>query len=297
MPQLFTNTARALLAAGISDTDTSLTVEAAKADLFPTANTGTGSVPAATNWFKLTLQDTSGNVEIVYVRTRTAGSGVCSNVMRGQEGTTALAFSAGTVAGLRITADDAERSIAAAANSVQLTGNQTVEGTKTFSSQIVASGGVQGDVTGNAGTVTNGVYTTGDQTIGGTKTFSVRPVVGTAAEKTSDTSAASMAAVDQLRSLTTPTTAGTGTLVVEDRAAMVLATGTITVPASVFASKDVVNIYNNSAAAITVAQGAGLTLRLAGQTSTGDRTLAAYGLVTIVFVSATEAVISGAGVT
>ena len=34
------------------------------------------------------------------------------------------------------------------------------------------TGDVTGDVSGNAGTVTNGVYTTGDQTIAGTKTFS-----------------------------------------------------------------------------------------------------------------------------
>ena len=59
---------------------------------------------------------------------------------------------------------------------VSLTGDQTIGGTKTFSSQIVASGGVQGNVTGNAGTVTNGVYTTGDQTIGGVKTFSSAPL-------------------------------------------------------------------------------------------------------------------------
>ena len=38
---------------------------------------------------------------------------------------------------------------------VKLTGDQTVEGTKTFSSTIT------GSVSGNAGTVTNGVYTSG----------------------------------------------------------------------------------------------------------------------------------------
>ena len=48
---------------------------------------------------------------------------------------------------------------------VGLTGDQTISGTKTFSSTIT------GSITGNAGTVTNGVYTNGDQTIGGTKTF------------------------------------------------------------------------------------------------------------------------------
>jgi hypothetical protein len=111
MPQLFTNNARALLTASITDSATSMVVEASKADLFPTANTNAGSVPAATNWFKVTLQDSTGAVEIVYVRTRTAGSGIFSNVLRGQEGTTALAFSAGTVVGIRLTAADIGSSI------------------------------------------------------------------------------------------------------------------------------------------------------------------------------------------
>jgi hypothetical protein len=53
---------------------------------------------------------------------------------------------------------------------VDLSTNQTIAGTKTFSSPIV------GSVNGNAGTVTNGVYTAGDQTIAGTKTFSSAPV-------------------------------------------------------------------------------------------------------------------------
>lgn len=174
MPQLFTNNARALLASGIDNVVTSLTVEAAKADLFPTANTGTGSVPSVNNWFKATLQDSAGNVEIIYVRTRTAGSAVFSNVLRGQEGTTARAFVAGSVVGLRITAADVEGSIAAANNSVQLTGNQTIAGTKTFSSPIVGdlTGNVTGNVSGNAGTVTDGVYISGSQTITGSKTFS-----------------------------------------------------------------------------------------------------------------------------
>lgn len=60
---------------------------------------------------------------------------------------------------------------------VNTTDDQSVGGVKTFTSQIVASGGVQGNVTGNAATVTNGVYTTGDQTISGVKTFSSAPVV------------------------------------------------------------------------------------------------------------------------
>jgi hypothetical protein len=56
------------------------------------------------------------------------------------------------------------------ATTVQLSGNQTIAGVKTFSSTI------SGSVSGNAGTVTNGVYTTGNQTVGGIKTFSSFPV-------------------------------------------------------------------------------------------------------------------------
>ena len=118
MPQQFTNNARALLTASIGTTDTSIVIESDKAYLFPVANTGTGSVSAATDWFKVTLQNSSGAVEIVYVRTRPSGSSVFSNVIRGQEGTTALTFSAGTVVGLRITAAD----IQSAQNTVGSTG-------------------------------------------------------------------------------------------------------------------------------------------------------------------------------
>ena len=55
-------------------------------------------------------------------------------------------------------------------NGVYTTGNQTIGGTKTFSSTIA------GSINGNAATVTNGVYTTGNQTIAGVKTFSSNPV-------------------------------------------------------------------------------------------------------------------------
>jgi hypothetical protein len=48
---------------------------------------------------------------------------------------------------------------------VYTTGNQTIAGTKTFSSTI------SGSITGNAATVTGGVYTTGNQTIAGAKSF------------------------------------------------------------------------------------------------------------------------------
>ena len=48
--------------------------------------------------------------------------------------------------------------------------------------------------------------------------------------------------------------------------------------------------------AITLTQGSGLTLRLAGGATTGNRTLAARGFATIWFNSTSEAIVSGTGV-
>lgn len=117
MAQKFTNNGRSLLTAGITATDTSITIEAGKADSFPVANTGTSAVPTAgLDYFKAVLQDTSGNIEIIYVRTRASGIAIFSNVLRGQEGTTARVYVAGSVAGLRLTALDHESSARSGAN-------------------------------------------------------------------------------------------------------------------------------------------------------------------------------------
>jgi hypothetical protein len=140
MAQQFANNARALLVAGISDTDTSIVIEAAKADLFPVANVGTGSLPSTSNWFKVTLQNSAGAVEIVAVRTRTAGSGVLSNVIRGYDGTTPLNFVAGTVAGLRITAEDVQTALDLPNQNNTFTGNNTLSGNNTFTGDNTFTG-------------------------------------------------------------------------------------------------------------------------------------------------------------
>ncbi len=74
-----------------------------------------------------------------------------------------------------------------------------------------------------------------------------------------------------------------------------ITTGGITVPASVFAVGDAISIYNNSGSNQTITQGASTTLRLAGSASTGNRTVAQYGLCTILCVASNVFVISGAG--
>ena len=75
-----------------------------------------------------------------------------------------------------------------------------------------------------------------------------------------------------------------------------LATGNITINNSVFQAGDVFTIVNNTASAITVVQGTITTMRLAGTTTTGTRTIAPYGTAVVFFTTATECRVSGAGV-
>lgn len=113
MAQLFANAARSPLMASILAGDTSLAVDASLADLFPVANTGTDPVPTAgKDYFKIVLENAAHEKEIVYVRTRALGDPIFSNVIRGQEGTTARAYTAGDVVGLRLTAEDYEEALA-----------------------------------------------------------------------------------------------------------------------------------------------------------------------------------------
>ena len=57
-------------------------------------------------------------------------------------------------------------------NGVYTTGDQSIGGNKTFSETTSFTSTIDGNINGNAETVTNGVYTSGDQSIGGSKTFS-----------------------------------------------------------------------------------------------------------------------------
>jgi hypothetical protein len=78
-----------------------------------------------------------------------------------------------------------------------------------------------------------------------------------------------------------------------------ITTGGVTIPNAVMAAGNIISIYNNSGSSQTITQGASLTLQWAGQTSsqTGNRTLGLYGMATVVFITASNAVISGAGLT
>ena len=186
MSQQFSNAARTELAAGILAGDTTFTLD--DGQVFPDANNGNAAIGTGT-WFKATLQDPDG-IEIVYVRTHNTGTtpDEVSHVLRGQEGTVARAFAAGTAIGLRMTAGDIAQLRARSSH----TGTQaisTVDGLqsaldgkqaalvsginlKTVGGQsLLGSGNVPtGDPLPTATTIyrTGGVITSMTETVGGT---------------------------------------------------------------------------------------------------------------------------------
>jgi hypothetical protein len=145
-------------------------------------------------------------------------------------------------------------------------------------SNVVTSVAGAGSVNGL--TLTGTVTSTGSITLGG-----------------SVTSVAANATIDGVtigyRNIPRSTTSGTATTA--DVGKVIAVSAGITIPNSTFAAGDAISIYNDSASSITITASVS-TLRLAGTASTGNRTLAARGMATIWFNSATEAVISGAGV-
>lgn len=88
------------------------------------------------------------------------------------------------------------------------------------------------------------------------------------------------------------------TLVAGDAGKHVFTTAGVTVPSGVFTVGEAVTIYNNTTGDLTITQGSNVTLRQAGASGTGNRTLAQRGLATVLCVSGangTEFVIGGAG--
>ncbi len=93
MTLILANLATSTLAAGITDTATSITVATDDGALFP--------APTGDEWFPLVLTGAIGELEVVHASARAADT---ITVTRGAEGTTAQAFSAGARVDLRLTA-------------------------------------------------------------------------------------------------------------------------------------------------------------------------------------------------
>jgi hypothetical protein len=125
---LFSNNASTTLASSITNSITSLTVAATTGSEFPS--------PSAGQVAAITVEDVSGNIEVMYC---TGRSGDTLTVTRGAEGTTALAFSSGARVEQRITA-------AVLASLLQKTGGDTLSGTTSLTGVISSgsAGSIQG---------------------------------------------------------------------------------------------------------------------------------------------------------
>jgi hypothetical protein len=103
-------------------------------------------------------------------------------------------------------------------------------------------------------------------------------------------------AIGQLRDIPVNSQTTGYVLVSTDQGKFVsITTGGVTVPQNVFTVGDVVSIYNDSGSNQTITQGTGVTLRFVGTTTTGNRTLRAYGLCSVLCVATNVFVISGGG--
>lgn len=107
MAQKFVNAGRFELLSPLTSAGTTLNLLSGAA--LPPATAGTGALTSG-DWFRLVLQD-ADQIEVVAVRTHVSGSDQLTNVLRGQEGTTARDWPAGTVVGNRWTAADADTAV------------------------------------------------------------------------------------------------------------------------------------------------------------------------------------------
>lgn len=126
----WTNNASATLAAGIAPGDTSITLGSGQGAFFPLLSGG--------QYCKATIEDVSGNIEIVHVTSR---AGDVLNITRAQEGTAAQTFASGSRFELRVTAAGLQEFIQRAAD--------------TMDGDYNAAGGVFTGGNWNAGEVVN----------------------------------------------------------------------------------------------------------------------------------------------
>lgn len=132
---LFADNATSTLASAITNSQTTLTVAATTGALF--SNPGAGQIAYGT------LQDVSGNIEVVEITARTGDN---FTIARGADGTTPLAFASGTRFEQRVTMGILNAFL-------QKTGSDTLSGTTTLSGVLsLGSGGsIQGgEIAGTA---------------------------------------------------------------------------------------------------------------------------------------------------
>ena len=110
------------------------------------------------------------------------------------------------------------------------------------------------------------------------------------------TAASASDSIGNLRTVPVNSQTANYTLIASDAGKYIsITTGGVNIPNSIFTVGQTISIYNNSSSSQTISAGSS-TLILAGTATTGSRTLAQYGLATILCVASNTFVITGAGV-
>ena len=171
---LFTDNASSLLASGITNAATTLSLTPGTGAAFPTPGAGQIAV--------ITAEDTLGNFEIMWCTGRSTDT---LTVSRGREGTTALAFPSGSRIELRITAGTVESS-GGLNNFLQKNGGDTLTGVTNLNGTILqgGSGSIQGGeyaggfVRSAAGITAGQVYVSGGQPYSGSNLILTQGNIG-----------------------------------------------------------------------------------------------------------------------
>lgn len=172
-------------------------------------------------------------------------------------------------------------------------GTLTVSGASTFTGATTLTGTVSG-----AGI---NAYLASPPAIGGTAaaagSFTTVTASSTVTAVGAVTGSTANDSLGNVRNIVQQTKSAPYTLVATDNGQCIITNSGVTVPNGVFSAGNVVTIYNNSGSTITITQGASMTLQFAGQSTstTGSRSLALYGIATVLFLSSSSAVITGAG--
>jgi len=153
-------------------------------------------------------------------------------------------------------------------------------------------------VTGQTVTGTAGQFGTVTGNTAGFTTVTGQTVTGATGAFTTVTGQDVNDSIGNVRDIPQNSQTGSYTLVAGDAGKHVFTTAGVTVPSGVFTVGEAVSIYNNTTGDLTITEGSNVTLRQAGASGTGNRTLAQRGLATVLCVSGangTEFVIGGAG--
>ena len=139
---------------------------------------------------------------------------------------------------------------------------------------------------------------TGSLTVGGSITAGTTIAAGTALSSGTTITAGTTVSdsIGNVRNIPQNSQTSSYVLVATDNGKCInITTGGVTVPSGIFSSGNTIAIYNNSSASQTITQGTSVTLTLAGFGTTGNRSLALYGVASILCTGSNTFVITGQG--